>query len=49
MKQILMIFSAFILAGCDPHLDPVFLGRSESKFLVDVDRGNTNQYMIIYN
>ncbi len=41
MKQILLIFSAFILAGCDPHIDSVFLGRSESKFLGDVGRGDT--------
>ena len=41
MRQILLIFSAFILAGCDPHIDSVFLGRSESKFLGDVGRGDT--------
>ena len=41
MKQILLIFSAIILAGCDPHIDSVFLGRSESKFLGDVGRGDT--------
>ena len=41
MRQILLIFSAFILVGCDPHIDSVFLGRSESKFLGDVGRGDT--------
>ncbi|MDB4816611.1 ankyrin repeat domain-containing protein [bacterium] len=41
MKQTLLILSAFILAGCDPHIDSVFLGRSESKFLGDVGRGDT--------
>ena len=40
MKQILSIFSVFILAGCDPHIDSVFLGRSESKFLGDAGRGD---------
>jgi len=41
MRQILLVFSAFILVGCDPHIDSVFLGRSESKFLGDVGRGDT--------
>ena len=41
MKILLTTIAAFILAGCDPHIDSVFLGRSESKFLGDVGRGDT--------
>ena len=41
MKILLTTIAAFILAGCDPHIDSVFLGRNESKFLGDVGRGDT--------
>ena len=41
MKQLLIIIAAVVLAGCDPHIDSVFLGRSESKFLGAVGRGDT--------
>lgn len=29
------------MVGCNPHIDSIYLGRSESKFLGDVSRGNT--------
>ncbi len=29
------------MVGCNPHIDSIYLGRSESKFLSDVSRGNT--------
>ena len=41
MKILLTTIAAFTLAGCDPHIDSVFLGRNESKFLGDVGRGDT--------
>ncbi|MDC0316311.1 ankyrin repeat domain-containing protein [Verrucomicrobia bacterium] len=41
MKQLLIIIAAVVLAGCDPHIDSVFLGRSESNFLGAVGRGDT--------
>ena len=40
MKQFLAIFTSLFLAGCDIHLDSVYLGRTESVFLVDVGRGD---------
>ena len=41
MKYILTTIAAVLLVGCDPHIDSVFLGRSESKFLGAVGRGDT--------
>ena len=41
MKQLLIIIAAVVLAGCDPHIDSVFLRRSESNFLGAVGRGDT--------
>ena len=29
------------MVGCNPHIDSIYLGRSESKFLGDVSRGDT--------
>ena len=41
MKNLLLIIAIVHLVGCDPHIDSVYLGRSQSKFLADVNRGNT--------
>ena len=41
MKHILIIIAFVHVVGCNPHIDSVYLGRSESKFLNDVDSGNT--------
>ena len=40
MKQFLAVFMSLFLAGCDYHLDSVYLGRTESVFLADVGRGD---------
>ena len=39
--QLLVIISTIVLISCDPHIDSVYLGHSESKFLGDVSQGNT--------
>jgi len=42
MKHLLLTtIAALVLVGCDPHIDSVYLGRSESKFLGDVNSGDT--------
>ncbi len=41
MKNLLLIIAIVHLVGCDPHIDSVYLGRSQSKFLADVNRGET--------
>jgi len=41
MKNLLLIIAIVHLVGCDPHIDSVYLGRSQSKFLGDVSRGDT--------
>jgi len=41
MKNLLLIIAIVHLIGCDPHIDSVYLGRSQSKFLDDVKRGDT--------
>ena len=41
MKNLLLIIAIVHLVGCDPHIDSVYLGRSQSKFLADVNRGST--------
>jgi len=41
MKNILTIIAFVHVVGCNPHIDSVYLGRSESKFLNDVGSGNT--------
>ena len=41
MKNLLLIIAIVHLVGCDPHIDLVYLGRSQSKFLADVNRGDT--------
>lgn len=41
MKNLLLIIAIVHLVGCDPHIDSVYLGRSQSKFLADVNRGDT--------
>ena len=41
MKQILITIAAVVLVGCDLHIDSVYLGISESKFLGAVGRGDT--------
>ena len=41
MKQLLIIIAAVVLVGCDLHIDSVYLGMSESKFLGAVGRGDT--------
>ena len=39
--HLLATLSSVVLISCDPHIDSVYLGRSESKFLDDVNKGNT--------
>ena len=39
--QLLVIISTIVLISCDPHIDSVYLGHSESKYLGDVIQGNT--------
>ena len=39
--QLLVIISTIVLISCNPHIDSVYLGRSESKFVDDVSQGNT--------
>lgn len=39
--HLLATISSVVLISCDPHIDSVYLGRSESKFLDDVNKGNT--------
>ena len=39
--QLLVIISTIVLISCNPHIDSVYLGHSESKFLGDVSQGNT--------
>ena len=39
--HLLATISSVVLISCDPHIDSVYLGRSESKFLDDVSQGNT--------
>ena len=39
--HLLATISFVVLISCDPHIDSVYLGRSESKFLDDVNKGNT--------
>ena len=34
------LLTAFLLAGCDLHVDSVYLGRDEARFLSDVSAGN---------
>ena len=42
MKHLLLTtIAAVVLVGCDPHIDSVYLGHAESKFLGDVGRGDT--------
>ena len=42
MKHLLLTtIAAVVLVGCDPHIDSVYLGRAESKFLGDAGRGDT--------
>ncbi len=41
IKHLLVTIAALFLVGCDPHIDSVYLGRSESKFLGAVGRGDT--------
>ena len=41
MKNLLLIIVVVHVVGCDPHIDSVYLGRSESKFLGDVGCGDT--------
>ncbi len=42
MKHLLLTtIAAVVLVGCDMHIDSVFLGRTESKFLGAVGRGDT--------
>ena len=40
MKYILTTIAAVLLVGCDTHVDSVFLGRTESKFLAHVNSGD---------
>ena len=39
--QLLVIISTIVLISCNPHIDSVYLGRLESKFLGDVIQDNT--------
>ena len=39
--HLLADISSIVLISCDPHIDSIYLGRSESKFLDDVSQGNT--------
>jgi len=39
--HLLAAISSIVLISCDPHIDSIYLGRSESKFLDDVSQGNT--------
>ena len=39
--HLLATISFVVLISCDPHIDSVYLGRSESKLLDDVNKGNT--------
>ena len=41
--HLLATISSVVLISCDPHIDSVYLGRSESKFLDDVSQGNTKE------
>ncbi|MDC0067125.1 ankyrin repeat domain-containing protein [Verrucomicrobia bacterium] len=41
MKHILIVIAFVYVVGCNPHIDSIILGRSESKFLQDVSSGNT--------
>jgi ankyrin repeat protein len=41
MKYLLATLVTILLMGCDLHLDSVYLGRSESAMLGDVNRGDT--------
>ena len=42
MKHLLLTtIAAVVLLGCDPHIDSIYLGRSESKLLGDVGNGDT--------
>ena len=41
MKYFLVTLLSILLMGCDLHLDSVYLGRSESAMLGDVNRGDT--------
>ncbi len=41
MKYFLSTLVAILLMGCDLHMDSVYLGRSESALLGDVNRGDT--------
>ena len=40
MKYIPTTIAAVLLVGCDTHVDSVFLGRTESKFLAHVNSGD---------
>ena len=40
MKYILTTIAAVLLVGCDTHVDSVFLGRTESKFLAHINSGD---------
>ncbi len=40
MKQLLVAVAVFLWAGCDHHVDSVYLGRAEAKLLDAVSRGD---------
>ena len=40
MKYIFTTIAAVLLVGCDTHVDSVFLGRIESKFLAHINSGD---------
>ena len=40
MKRFILTIGTILTVGCDPHIDSVYTGRSESKFLSDVSSGD---------
>tara|TARA_Y100001934_G_C12086935_1_gene647468 strand:+ start:633 stop:818 length:186 start_codon:yes stop_codon:yes gene_type:complete len=40
MKRFFLTIGTILTVGCDPHIDSVYTGRSESKFLSDVSSGD---------
>ena len=40
MKRLIFAIGTLLTVGCDLHFDSVYLGRSESKFLGDVGKGD---------
>ena len=40
MKHLIFAIGTMLTVGCDPHIDSVYLGRAESKFLSDVGKGD---------